>query len=289
MLKYMSIEKNIIIFVVVFSFITLLTPTFDRLIDIEIFLTVSTFLFGIFSGFFIANRWGRYSRMKTLLTNETGDLISIYKISKLIGNNFSKKISDIIDNYLIETFKYEVYEYHEKTEKFFYEIFNQIEKIKPKTHQQKEATGLIMWQLKDMPRDREELFLLGRSKMPKFMFPIIWFLAFVIIFCLFYIRISTIASSIITILLSTCVVLVILVLRDLNNLKWGERSLAFEIYHRVFDAIDKLRVYPDISIKKGRIEAPEDRDYRLGIFEEKNGKQYFKNFKMVKKGTKLEL
>jgi len=279
---YLNIEEGLVIAVIFFTILAIALPVFTPGEDINLILTVSTFLFGIFSGFFISNRWSRYSRIKTLLTNETGVLISVYILSKIIGKEFAKKIANLIDKYLIEAFLYEIYEYHEKTDELFYKFLYTVKDIRPKTIQQKEAISQIIKIMGGTPSGREETYFLEKTKLPKFMYWVIWILAAIIIFCLFYIRTGSITYSFITILLSTSVILVVLVLRDLDNLRWDEKVLAFDIYYRVYDAIGKPRVYPDISIKRGRIKPPKDMDYRLLLIEERNGRQYLKGIKTIK-------
>jgi len=279
---YLNIEEGLVIAVIFFTILAIALPVFTPGEDINLILTVSTFLFGIFSGFFISNRWSRYSRIKTLLTNETGVLISVYILSKIIGKEFAKKIANLIDKYLIEAFLYEIYEYNEKTDELFYKFLYTVKDIRPKTIQQKEAISQIIKIMGGTPSGREETYFLEKTKLPKFMYWVIWILAAIIIFCLFYIRTGSITYSFITILLSTSVILVVLVLRDLDNLRWDEKVLAFDIYYRVYDAIGKPRVYPDISIKRGRIKPPKDMDYRLLLIEERNGRQYLKGIKTIK-------
>jgi len=282
---YFDIEEGVLIAFIIFVILTVALPEFIPLQDIGLLLTVTTFLFGILSGFFITNRWGRYTNLKTLLTNETGYLIGTYKLSTMISEKFAKKIADLIDEYLIQAFRYEIYEYHEKTEEYFYKIFEPFKRLKLKNKKETAVFNKVTDILKTSITDREEIFFLAKDRMPSFLYYVLWILATITIFSLFNLRKYTLTSSIITVLLSTSIVLVILVLRELDKLRWEEDILAFRIFFRVFDAIGKLRFYPDVSIKYGRIEEPKNIDYRLGIFKKEKGEgDFIERVLIVKNG-----
>jgi len=282
----MKIKVNSWKLTILFSFVAIILvftlPIFNGLEQVKTVLTVSTFLFGIFAGFVIASRMNRFTRFRDLLTNETGYLISLYEYSKFVGEAFSKSIANIIDNYIVEGFLYEVYEYHRKTEASFYAIFNEIRNFKPASEVQKEGLNQMRWIIRDMPKDREEMYLLEEDKISTLLNITLVLLTFAILFCLFYIRTGELYSSIITIVLSTSVVLVLLLIRDLDQLKVSNYAIDYGLYFRLFDILGKPRLYTSDSIENRRLKFPLHETYRYGIIQRKDNTALYKEIKTIR-------
>jgi len=66
---------------------------------------------------------------------------------------------------------------------------------------------------------------------------------------LFYIKDGSLVSIIFTGAITSAILILFLVLRDLNNLNFGEQAVSIEPYERVLDAIGKPRYYK----KKGDV------------------------------------
>jgi hypothetical protein len=273
--------KLAILFLIAASVIVFTLPIFNSSEDIKLILTISTFLFGIFAGFVIASRMNRFTRFRDLLTNETGFLISLYEYSKFVGGAFSKKISELIDNYVVEGFLYEVYEYHRKTEASFYAIFDEIRNFRPANEVQKEGLSQMRWIIRDMPKDREEMYLLEEDKISFLLKTTLILLTSTILFCLFYIRTSDVSSDIIAIILSTSVVLVLFLIRDLDQLKVSNYAIDYGIYFRLFDIIRKPRLYTSDAISNRRLKLPAKGSYRYGIIQRKNNVPSYKEIKTI--------
>ena len=64
--------------------------------------------------------------------------------------------------------------------------------------------------------------------------------------------------------LATSIVTLLLILRDLNDLSFGEETVSFEPYETIFDVIEKPRFYLKRDIQSGRIKPPKDKKYRTG-------------------------
>jgi len=58
--------------------------------------------------------------------------------------------------------------------------------------------------------------------------------------------------------------MLLLILRDLDNLNFGEESVSFEPYETIFDVIDKPRFYLKRDIESGQAVPPKDIKYRIG-------------------------
>ncbi len=232
-----TLEKSLVS-LFVFVVLALYFPILNLKEEVRIIITTSTFLFGIFAGFVIASRLTRYAKYRELLTNETGSLIALYKYAKTIDEKYAKKIADAIEKYLIKSFEHEVYEYHEKTEDEFYHIFNQIREYQV-TKEQEQIKNTMFSMIRDMLKDREELFLLGKDKITLGLKTVLYTLSGVIVFSLFLTRSSEIYSNGLIILTSSSVLIVLSLINDLDKLNMYRRAMSYEIYYRVFDAMKR--------------------------------------------------
>ncbi len=239
-MKELNTTGNMLVGVFVIITFSLYTPFFNLDQEIRNLMTASTFLFGIFAGFVIASRLTRYSRYRELLTNETGYLITLYQYALTVDKKYADKIAEAIEKYLLKSFKYKVYEYHEKTEAEFYNIFNQIKEYHVTEKKQKMEDQMFAM-VRDMLKDREELFLLGKDKINFWLKTILMTLSGAILFSLFLTRSQEIYSNILVILLATSVLGVLFLINDLDKLKLYNKAISYDLYYRVFDAIHKER------------------------------------------------
>ncbi len=247
-MKELNTLEEMFISLCLLIILAIYVPIFDLKEEIRTIITTSTFLFGIFAGFVIASRLTRYSKYRELLTNETGSLIALYQYAKTVDEKYAKKIADAIEKYLIKSFEHEVYEYHEKTENEFYHIFGQIREYRTtKEHEQTKNTMFSI--IRDMLKDREELFLLGKDKIAFWLKAVLFTLAGSIVFSLLLIRGPEIYSNILIVLISLSVLIVLSLIDDLDKLRMYKRAMSYEIYYRVFDAMGREKP----RVRKGMI------------------------------------
>ncbi len=96
-----------IIFLSAFYFVPIATNQVDKL-----FLTISTFLFSIFSGFFISRQGTRYSAIREQIAKMDGNLSAIYRASGHLGGDVQKRVGEIIVNYFDPIFVNKSWDYN---------------------------------------------------------------------------------------------------------------------------------------------------------------------------------
>src|SRR3989338_5430688 len=229
-MKELNTTGQILVGIIVIIVIALYTPFYNLTQEIRNLITAATFLFGIFAGFIIASRLTRYSRYRELLTNETGSLITLYQYAKTIEDKYAKKIADAIEKYLLKSFQYEIYEYHGKTEPEFYNIFAKIREYHTsKKNEQIENQMFSM--IRDMLKDREELFLLGKDQITFWLKTTLYTLSGAILLSLFLTRSPEIYSNVLVILLATSVLIVLFLINDLDKLKLYSKAISYDLYY----------------------------------------------------------
>lgn len=86
--------RYILIIFIILSVVFYIFP-FKSDLDFKLFLTIATFLFAIFSGFFIARQGTRYGAIRDVLTKFDGNMSFIYRASSHFGKE-QKEIEEIL-------------------------------------------------------------------------------------------------------------------------------------------------------------------------------------------------
>ncbi len=79
---------------------------FGYIDNYEILLTISTFLFSIFTGFFIARQGNRYSAIRNRITEFDGNMSSIYRQFSHLTNELQKEVKKIIQDHYLKILKH---------------------------------------------------------------------------------------------------------------------------------------------------------------------------------------
>lgn len=76
------------------------------------FLTISTFLFSIFTGFFISRQGTRYMTIREKIANFDGNMSAIYRGSGHLGVDIQNKIGEIIKKHYEAIIENKAWDYH---------------------------------------------------------------------------------------------------------------------------------------------------------------------------------
>lgn len=277
-MKYIDAVEGSIIAIIVFSIVVVLLPGIGPSSEVEIILTISTFLFAILAGFFITRSNSRYNGIVELVAEEDATMLSIYKTAQQIGKKFSDSIREIIDKYYIIAYDFELYNYPYKlTEKYFLKIWDELKKIKKKGI----AYEKMIEELSELEKNRNKAEALSSEKLGRGQWLILIFLAGIILFSIFYLKVPQLYSQIITVLLSTVLILVLLIIRDLQNIMLGGTCLLGESGQETLEFIGKPRYYHKSFLDRGVNRVPKFvKEYRLGTH--KPGSEKFE-IKFIKK------
>lgn len=261
---------------ILFLVLVLIIPGKGPSEDVKLILTVSTFLFAILAGFFIARASSRFNEIRRTVGTEDALFLSLYKTSQIYGKKFTDKIRDLMDKYYIISYDVELgtQSAYKENRSYFMKMWDLVTKFKTK------ASIELLEILRDLEINRNLASTTSKEKISKGQWAILIILSLIILFSLFYLKTNETYSIIITILLSTVLAIVLLILRDLQNLKFGgEKTLLGESGQEVFESIGKLRYYPQRHLKKGWYDIPKDvKKYRVGLHEP--GEKF--NIKIVK-------
>ena len=277
-MRYIHAIQGAIISVIIFAAAVVFIPGVGPSGEVETTLTVSTFLFAILAGFFISRVNTRYNDIRELVAEEDATILSIYKTAQMIGKGFSDRIRDLIDKYYIIAYDFELKNYPYKlNEKYLLRMWDELKKSRKRGV----ACDKMIESLKTLENNRNRSVTISNEKVGYGHWAILIFLSGIILFSMFYMKTPEFYSQVITVLLSTVLVLVLLIMRDLHNLKLGGQELLAESGQEVLEFIGKKRYYRQEYLDSGIYRLPKEvKEYRIGSHEP--GSEKFK-IKVVKK------
>src|SRR3989344_4688954 len=272
-MRYIDAVKGLVLVIIIVAILDYVIPIINVSINIELLITISTFLFAILAGFFISRLNNRYDKIRELVSLEDASLFSFYNASKIYGNKFSEEIREIIDKYYITCYDNPTSGAYAQTLPYVLKFWDKVREIGK--YRAESSYQLLCQNLVDLEKSRKESSATYLERLGFGQWIILIFLSVIIVAGLFLIRTGTLTSSILTILLTSAIVLVLLIIRDLNNFMLGGISLMEESGQQVLEAIGKERYYNESFIKKGISRPhknPNIKKSRLGTHEINSGK-----------------
>lgn len=194
----------------------------------KIFVSLATFLFTIFTGFFISNQTQRYGKIRDALSQYDGKMSGIYRASMNFGVDGQSKIGLIISNYykrIIETGSWD-YHFYNKSSTITDLHITSAEAVLSKeklTEIDKQSNARISSALMDLQVLRKQLIVLREERIPSFQWFLIVLFGLTLITTVLFIPSknffigSLLKSSFLVSILS-----VIMILRNFDNLQFFE-------------------------------------------------------------------
>lgn len=263
--------KYLIVLVIAISFLAVfILPKKEQVSEgINSILGLVGLLFAILVGFFITDLWSRFQRIRENVAIEVSGLQTYYLFVQVLGSfprhkEWAKKQQGLIDKYIREFFYVEWGDYG-RVDPYFNEIVKSLKEIKElKTNKEVETYTNFLPLLNEVTTAREKLFMYGKDRLSKMEWTVVLFLSVILVFSIFAVRTPDLSSLFLSGTLISTVIILLLILRDLNDLSFGEEMVSFEPYETIFDVIDKQRFYLKRDIKNGRAIPPKGIKYRVG-------------------------
>ncbi|MCH7567845.1 MAG: DUF4239 domain-containing protein [Nanoarchaeota archaeon] len=246
--------KHVLIFLIAISF---LAAYFFPIVEGDVIdgesIAFVGILFGIIVGFFIADLYSRYQGIRDNAALDASSLSTYYSFAKILGQNkknkrWLEKQKELINKY-IHRFMPLPWPRYSETEPEFSAIVNSLGEIRYDTDKENETYSNMLAVVSGHSDAREKLVMYGKDKLTWGEWLVVLFLALLLVGSLFYVKVDSLVSVIFTGALISAILILLFVLKDLNNLNFGESSVSVEPYERVLDAIGKPRYYR----KKGSV------------------------------------
>ncbi len=245
------------LFVIVFFvllFLSIFLPSVQVLKDYTI-LSIITLLFSILSGSATASAWSEFERARRSVGQEASEITNIYTNISVFNKKIQNKFRELLYKYLV----YSVIVPWEKIEKMnnvFYDISKFLIRLKMRNKTQEMALKEIVSTLGKWEDSREEQVSLGTSRIAPVRWLMLIILGGTLIFVLYVIKTSDVFSIILTTLISLAVILVLIIIKDLDDYSFGESDFVLNSFFPLFDMIKKPRFYWEEHIKSKAISVP---------------------------------
>ncbi|MFA7245347.1 MAG: hypothetical protein WC070_04185 [Candidatus Magasanikbacteria bacterium] len=230
---------------------------------VEMILTISSFLFAIFAGFFISRLNSRYSEIREYISEEDAYFLSLFQISQVYGKKFVDKITNLIEEYYITAFENKIEDYYKQTAKPIQKIYDELYKMKEKSGESIYANMFSILLSLELVRNKNSV--VGKEKIAVSQWLVMIGLSIIIFMCLMYLNTNEPLFQFLIIFLGAVLVLILLTLRDLQNLRLGGKIMpVLESGEEVLESIGKPRYYNTDLLKESNIKIPKDiKKYRL--------------------------
>jgi|APSaa5957512576_1039674.scaffolds.fasta_scaffold11558_3 hypothetical protein len=234
-------------FILFFIFMALSTIYYSTTLSTgefsNLFLSISTFLFAIFTGFFISRQGQRYSSIRNQIATFDGMMSTFYRNFVYFGKAIQTKAKNIIENHYKIILKNQAWDYHFNHKSDTIIKLNEL--LLEAGRKKDDGSGLSVSFLREaarMVRDlqiiRKKMILLHQEDVPKFQWVLLIFLAIILL-----ISVSMIPSqaqfmgSILKGAFGTCVVLILVLLRRFDDLNFFESTIGENSAQDILDII----------------------------------------------------
>ena len=225
MKKVIKVILIIIVLLFVYSF-----PHFNLGISSQTFLIIATFIFTIFTGFFISRQGQRYSSIRDQVSQFDGELTAIYRQLGHIGVNYQKEVAKIIKKHHSLILKNKAWDYHFSHKST---TITDIHKLVEKATKNKALLSLktlalqrILFSLRDLQNLRKRMVALHNERIPKPQWVLVYFLAAILLLTVLSIPSQfNMLASILKTSFIIAVFFVIFLLKRFDNLHFFEATI----------------------------------------------------------------
>lgn len=262
---YLKLTLAFIVFLILTYYVkNLKDPSIENTV-LQGFLMISSFLFGIIIAFSIANRYSRLNSIKEALRDQDAVLLNIYFLSRRLGKLVSEKVRKMIDDLLISQIDYNLVDFDKESPRKIKEIYFYFEELKEKHGLSEEVISKILDSLLEILKINQKVSREARSKMA----PYEWFssgiLGAIMIICLFYVNTGSVFSMLIISFISTSLILLLILLKDLNSLEWQEQNWIWDPLSKMFIELDLLPYFTADVLQEGRINIKEFNFHKIRV------------------------
>jgi hypothetical protein len=205
---------------------------------------IATFLFGILIAFSIDNRKTRLSDIRENLRRQDAILINIYILSTSFGKDIQDKIRKKFDDLLIKQIDYRLEDFYIEIPEQLKEIFIFFTKLKTKNKDQEEIKKKILDENSDLIKTHRVIMYQVSNKMMFLEWITLALLSLIILFSISYMGNQSLLSIVLIALVGICLFIPLLILRQIDTLKWQEKNWIWRPLSDLFLELDLLPYVP---------------------------------------------
>ncbi len=235
----------VIAFVVLYSvFVFTVNHTFEHYTEV---LGATVFFFALFAGFFISRQNDRYSKVSETIAESDGLFSYLYRVSGFVPN-IQNEVRDIVRDHYKKISDSGNWAYHVlNPSTTITDLTNTFGKLNDKENKELaespvvSSSSEIIWDvLLELQLKRKKMLILFNEKLLLFQWAIVYILAILLVVTLNFIPVAEgIVVEALTIIFATAVFLVIILLKQLNDLSLFGKDFAKRSARDVFRILDE--------------------------------------------------
>lgn len=249
-----------IISVIFFAVITIYLPRYSGATELlSLALSVTSVLFGLLIGFFITQMWNKFSsirRESAILRSSLLGMIS--NMRRLEGNEEVKeKFFDRMERFLI-AFIMISWDSVEEEDRYFDRVTETISEVEILNERDKVIFTQLLDAESSASEARSELTTLGKESLMRLEWAVLMSLSSIIIVSVLLLRDGSTFFRAVATVLPSLMVLTMLILDDLDNLRWGSDVISFEPAEAALKELNKEKFYEKRFVKEEWVKEPEN-------------------------------
>lgn len=208
-----------------------------------IFLTTTTFLFSIFTGFFITRQAARFNKVREIVTQFDGRLSNLYRTSSHVSSILQRAFGERISTHYQTMFTHHAWDYHfthkSTTLTDLHRLLSEHTDDTTVTKLGNQALGAIIKDLADCQTLRKQLVALREERVPTEQWCLIIFFSLMLISIVSVLPSTTaLFASLLKAAFIVSITTVVLILYRLDTLKFAETMMGARSAQDVLDIIE---------------------------------------------------
>ncbi len=208
----------------------------------QMFLIISTFLFVVFTGFFISRQGIRYSKIRDQITDFDGEATTIYRQFGHLGMEAQKEVKEILKNHYESIISHQAWDFHfinpSDTITSFHRLAEKYSQDKQLASLQHLALQRILTALENMQVTRKSMVAMHKERIPQFQWFLVYFLAAILVSTVSIIpSTSFFLGSLLKGSFASAVIIVVVLLHQFDGLNFFEGTIGENSAKDVLDII----------------------------------------------------
>jgi hypothetical protein len=257
----------IILFTVAFFSLLIIKPGQGYSAFLAMFSAAAAVIFGIFIVFSVSNGHDRLNKVNELLKIEDANNLLLYKLSANFGAELQNDIRGLMDNYLMAQVDYQLEDY-DKSRETFQDLYDRIILINPEGKRQEAIYEEMINILSLSSVNRVQIETIVGQKLSNYEWISVWGLTFVVVSHLYEMSNGDTYAAVLLTILASASVLLVLVLRDYDSLRWQKDTWTWKPLHRLFQNMDLIPYYPIQVVMSGEAKIEKGQKIRLADYTE---------------------
>ncbi len=209
----------------------------------KIFITITTFFFSIFTGFFISRQGSRYTKIRDIISNFDGKMSGTYRVSGNLSKTFQEKVGVIIRDHYKKILESQAWDYHfTHKSSTITDIHNLLEEEVGNNGVESlrnQAIGRILTNMGDCQTLRKNMIMTFQERIPSFQWFLICFFVVILLSAVTVIPSSGfLLGSVLKSAFAISILSVVVILYNLDNLHLFEKFIGENSARDVVEIIE---------------------------------------------------